>query len=65
MKDDNLIDQSAQIANQMKLGQDSRLIKSLDRVDILIFPCLNPDGYEYTRSEPRNPAVCLIFDRSY
>ena len=45
------------IANQMKLGQDSRLIKSLDRVDILIFPCLNPDGYEYTRSEPRNPAV--------
>lgn len=45
------------IANQLRSGQDQRLLRILDKVDIIIFPCLNPDGYEYTRSEPRNPAV--------
>ncbi|KAL3119279.1 hypothetical protein niasHT_000223 [Heterodera trifolii] len=44
-------------ANQIRLGQDQRLLKCLERVDILVLPCLNPDGYEFTRSEPRNPAV--------
>uniref|UniRef100_A0A914MH58 ShKT domain-containing protein n=1 Tax=Meloidogyne incognita TaxID=6306 RepID=A0A914MH58_MELIC len=45
------------IANQIKQGTDTRLLKCLEKVDILIFPCLNPDGYEFTRSDPRNPAI--------
>lgn len=45
------------IANQIKQGSDTRLLKCLEKVDILIFPCLNPDGYEFTRSDPRNPAI--------
>jgi len=49
-----------QIANQIKQGTDTRLLKCLEKVDILIFPCLNPDGYEFTRSDPRNPAVSFI-----
>uniref|UniRef100_A0A914I7C9 ShKT domain-containing protein n=1 Tax=Globodera rostochiensis TaxID=31243 RepID=A0A914I7C9_GLORO len=45
------------IANQIRLGQDQRLLKCLERLDVLVLPCINPDGYEFTRSEPRNPAV--------
>lgn len=29
----------------------------LKLLDIHIYPCLNPDGYEYTRSDPTNPSV--------
>ncbi|VDK85094.1 unnamed protein product, partial [Onchocerca ochengi] len=31
----------------------------LKLLDIYIFPCLNPDGYEYTRTKPHHPSIRL------
>ncbi|KAM3720854.1 putative carboxypeptidase suro-1 [Dirofilaria immitis] len=39
-------------------GNDPVITRYLKSVNIYIFPCVNPDGYEYTRSEP-NPQVRL------
>uniref|UniRef100_A0A8R1TN74 Peptidase_M14 domain-containing protein n=2 Tax=Onchocerca TaxID=6281 RepID=A0A8R1TN74_ONCVO len=33
-------------------GKDPVITRYLKSLNIYIFPCLNPDGYEYTRSEP-------------
>ncbi|VDN38774.1 unnamed protein product [Gongylonema pulchrum] len=33
-------------------GKDPVITKYLKSLNIYIFPCLNPDGYEYTRSQP-------------
>ncbi|KAH7728535.1 Protein Y47G6A.19 a [Aphelenchoides avenae] len=43
------------VANGMH--RDSKLKEHLGKVDLLIIPCANPDGYEFTRTEPRNPSV--------
>lgn len=32
-------------------------MKDLNEIELVIFPVLNPDGYEYTRSDPRNALV--------
>ncbi|KAI1709568.1 zinc carboxypeptidase domain-containing protein [Ditylenchus destructor] len=45
------------IANEILSGKDSPLLKYLESIDVLILPCVNPDGYEYTKSDPRNPLV--------
>ncbi|CAG9540232.1 unnamed protein product [Cercopithifilaria johnstoni] len=39
-------------------GNDPVITRYLKSLNIYIFPCLNPDGYEYTRSKP-NPQVRL------
>ncbi|VBB32832.1 unnamed protein product [Acanthocheilonema viteae] len=39
-------------------GKDPVITRYLRSINIYIFPCLNPDGYEYTRSKP-NPQVRL------
>ncbi|VDD95176.1 unnamed protein product [Enterobius vermicularis] len=39
-------------------GSDPRITKFIDELDIFIFPCLNPDGYEYSRSSS-DPQVRL------
>ncbi|VDK46562.1 unnamed protein product [Anisakis simplex] len=39
-------------------GTNNRITNFIDKLNIFIFPCLNPDGYEYTRSEP-SPMVRL------
>uniref|UniRef100_A0A0R3RXS1 ShKT domain-containing protein n=1 Tax=Elaeophora elaphi TaxID=1147741 RepID=A0A0R3RXS1_9BILA len=39
-------------------GKDPIITRYLRSLNIYIFPCLNPDGYEYTRSKP-NPQVRL------
>uniref|UniRef100_A0A158Q475 ShKT domain-containing protein n=1 Tax=Dracunculus medinensis TaxID=318479 RepID=A0A158Q475_DRAME len=39
-------------------GRNSRITHFLDSLNIYIFPCLNPDGYEYSRSNP-TPQVRL------
>uniref|UniRef100_A0A0N4Z0I3 ShKT domain-containing protein n=1 Tax=Parastrongyloides trichosuri TaxID=131310 RepID=A0A0N4Z0I3_PARTI len=38
-------------------GEDQLITDYLNKLNIVIFPVLNPDGYEYTRTEPRNPVV--------
>ncbi|TKR95883.1 hypothetical protein L596_009993 [Steinernema carpocapsae] len=38
-------------------GKDTPLTRFMDNYNIVVFPCLNPDGYEFTRSDPRNPSV--------
>uniref|UniRef100_A0A0K0FL36 ShKT domain-containing protein n=1 Tax=Strongyloides venezuelensis TaxID=75913 RepID=A0A0K0FL36_STRVS len=38
-------------------GSDDDITNYLNTLNIIIFPILNPDGYEYTRSDPRNPLV--------
>lgn len=44
---------------------DPKVAEYFKRLDIYIYPCLNPDGYEYTRSNPGDPSVkfCVYFDR--
>ncbi|VDM38555.1 unnamed protein product [Toxocara canis] len=37
--------------------KDAKITEYVNMLNIYIFPCLNPDGYEYTRSDQRNPAV--------
>lgn len=44
------------IANELLINK-SQLARYLDTIDIIIFPCLNPDGYEYTKTNPQNPSV--------
>ncbi|PIC50817.1 hypothetical protein B9Z55_001571 [Caenorhabditis nigoni] len=49
-------------------GEDPQITNYVDTLDFYIVPCLNPDGYEYTRSSPipsvrlwrknRSPEVC-------
>uniref|UniRef100_A0AC34G5I3 ShKT domain-containing protein n=1 Tax=Panagrolaimus sp. ES5 TaxID=591445 RepID=A0AC34G5I3_9BILA len=39
------------------LQNDTKLMKMLENIEIVVFPVLNPDGYEYTRSDPRNALV--------
>ncbi|CAI2312776.1 unnamed protein product [Caenorhabditis sp. 36 PRJEB53466] len=49
-------------------GKDAQITNYLDTLDFYVVPCLNPDGYEYTRSSPipsvrlwrknRSPEVC-------
>ncbi|EGT54387.1 hypothetical protein CAEBREN_13657 [Caenorhabditis brenneri] len=49
-------------------GTDPQITNYVDTLDFYIVPCLNPDGYEYTRSSPipsvrlwrknRSPEVC-------
>lgn len=49
-------------------GKDDEITRYIDLLDFYIIPCLNPDGYEYTRSSPlppvrlwrknRSPAIC-------
>uniref|UniRef100_A0A1I7UAZ1 ShKT domain-containing protein n=2 Tax=Caenorhabditis tropicalis TaxID=1561998 RepID=A0A1I7UAZ1_9PELO len=49
-------------------GKDPTITNYVDTLDFYIVPCLNPDGYEYTRSSPipsvrlwrknRSPEVC-------
>uniref|UniRef100_A0A915Q061 ShKT domain-containing protein n=1 Tax=Setaria digitata TaxID=48799 RepID=A0A915Q061_9BILA len=39
-------------------GKDPIITRYIKSINIYIFPCLNPDGYEYTRSKP-NPQVRL------
>lgn len=49
-------------------GEDPLITNYVDTLDFYIVPCLNPDGYEYTRSSPiptvrlwrknRSPEVC-------
>uniref|UniRef100_A0A915BD14 ShKT domain-containing protein n=1 Tax=Parascaris univalens TaxID=6257 RepID=A0A915BD14_PARUN len=39
-------------------GSNDRITEFINEINIFIFPCLNPDGYEYTRSEP-SPQVRL------
>lgn len=49
-------------------GKDPQITNYVDTLDFYIIPCLNPDGYEYTRSSPipsvrlwrknRSPEVC-------
>uniref|UniRef100_A0A1I7VAK1 Peptidase_M14 domain-containing protein n=1 Tax=Loa loa TaxID=7209 RepID=A0A1I7VAK1_LOALO len=36
-----------------------KIAEYLKRFDIYIYPCLNPDGYEYTRSQPNDPSIRL------
>ncbi|VDN87098.1 unnamed protein product [Brugia pahangi] len=38
--------------------KDPVITRYIRSINIYIFPCLNPDGYEYTRSKP-NPQVRL------
>uniref|UniRef100_A0A0K0EI88 ShKT domain-containing protein n=1 Tax=Strongyloides stercoralis TaxID=6248 RepID=A0A0K0EI88_STRER len=38
-------------------GTDNDITNYINNLNIVIFPILNPDGYEYTRSDPRNPLV--------
>ncbi|VDN02426.1 unnamed protein product [Thelazia callipaeda] len=52
-----------------KFGNDQSVTHYLNSLNIYIFPCLNPDGYEYTRSRPipqvrlwrknRSPQKCI------
>uniref|UniRef100_A0A1I8ENU6 Peptidase_M14 domain-containing protein n=2 Tax=Wuchereria bancrofti TaxID=6293 RepID=A0A1I8ENU6_WUCBA len=46
--------------NQLVSGfeKDPVITRYIRSINIYIFPCLNPDGYEYTRSKP-NPQVRL------
>ncbi|VDM37460.1 unnamed protein product [Toxocara canis] len=39
-------------------GTNDKITDFINQLNIFIFPCLNPDGYEYTRSEP-SPQVRL------
>lgn len=48
------------IANELLINK-SQLARYLDTIDIIIFPCLNPDGYEYTKTNPQNPSVFIYF----
>ncbi|VDK82260.1 unnamed protein product [Litomosoides sigmodontis] len=41
-----------------KYGQDMQITKYVDELTWVIVPCLNPDGYEYTRSST-NPNIRL------
>uniref|UniRef100_A0A0M3HR29 ShKT domain-containing protein n=1 Tax=Ascaris lumbricoides TaxID=6252 RepID=A0A0M3HR29_ASCLU len=34
-----------------------KITEYVDTLNIYIFPCINPDGYEYTRSDQRDPAI--------
>uniref|UniRef100_A0A914ELD3 ShKT domain-containing protein n=1 Tax=Acrobeloides nanus TaxID=290746 RepID=A0A914ELD3_9BILA len=43
------------IAN--RYGKDPAITQYLNNLNIVIFPCLNPDGYEFTRSAPRDVEV--------
>uniref|UniRef100_A0A0R3RKX5 Peptidase_M14 domain-containing protein n=1 Tax=Elaeophora elaphi TaxID=1147741 RepID=A0A0R3RKX5_9BILA len=36
-----------------------KVTECLKLLDIYILPCLNPDGYEYTQSNPNNPSIRL------
>ncbi|VDM95238.1 unnamed protein product [Thelazia callipaeda] len=38
---------------------DPKTTEYFELLDIYIYPCLNPDGYEYTRSAPNDPSVRL------
>uniref|UniRef100_A0A915Q398 Peptidase M14 carboxypeptidase A domain-containing protein n=1 Tax=Setaria digitata TaxID=48799 RepID=A0A915Q398_9BILA len=38
---------------------NSKIANYLGQLDIYIYPCLNPDGYEYTRLKPNDPSVRL------
>ncbi|VDK43396.1 unnamed protein product, partial [Anisakis simplex] len=49
-----------------RYGQDPKITEYVNTLNIYIFPCLNPDGYEYTRSDPHKPAVrSFIFVRMW
>uniref|UniRef100_A0A7E4VYX8 Peptidase_M14 domain-containing protein n=1 Tax=Panagrellus redivivus TaxID=6233 RepID=A0A7E4VYX8_PANRE len=37
--------------------READLLKVLDSVELVVIPVLNPDGYEFTRTEPRNALV--------
>ncbi|CAD6184392.1 unnamed protein product [Caenorhabditis auriculariae] len=49
-------------------GKDPSITQYIDKLDFYVVPCLNPDGYEYTRSSPfpsvrlwrknRSPSQC-------
>jgi murein tripeptide amidase MpaA len=58
-----------QIANAILNNNDAKLTELLRTVDVIIFPVVNPDGYQYTRTDPslveyrmwrknRSPQVC-------
>ncbi|EJW70617.1 hypothetical protein WUBG_18475, partial [Wuchereria bancrofti] len=36
-----------------------KITEYLNLLDIYIYPCLNPDGYEYTQTKPNDPSVNL------
>uniref|UniRef100_A0A1I8ERA5 Peptidase M14 domain-containing protein n=1 Tax=Wuchereria bancrofti TaxID=6293 RepID=A0A1I8ERA5_WUCBA len=36
-----------------------KITEYLSLLDIYIYPCLNPDGYEYTQTKPNDPSVRL------
>ncbi|VDK87298.1 unnamed protein product [Litomosoides sigmodontis] len=36
-----------------------KVAEYLELLDVYIFPCLNPDGYEYSRSNPNEPSIRL------
>jgi len=38
---------------------DREIIRYLDALNFYIFPCLNPDGYEFTLANPANPEIRL------
>ncbi|KAL3998933.1 Zinc carboxypeptidase family protein [Acanthocheilonema viteae] len=38
---------------------NQKITEYLRLLDIYIIPCLNPDGYEYTRSNPNDPSIRL------
>lgn len=42
-------------------GKDPVITRYLRSINIYIFPCLNPDGYEYTRSKPNPQVLYSIF----
>lgn len=42
-------------------GTDSKITSYLNSLTIYVLPVLNPDGYEYTRSNPTDPKVFSFF----
>ncbi|KAK6107080.1 Zinc carboxypeptidase family protein [Brugia pahangi] len=40
-------------------NSNSKIGEYLRLLDIYIYPCLNPDGYEYTQTKPNDPSVRL------
>ncbi|MFH4973409.1 hypothetical protein AB6A40_000118 [Gnathostoma spinigerum] len=38
---------------------DPEITDILDNLEIQVYPCINPDGYEFTRSSPSDPLVRL------